>query len=167
MLSWSVSLVDSIVNKKGSKLDIGSPVFLSFISSVSVAVSPSLRGDFDTRVKVISFWVIKCCAISLRFSRVSDNFSLTIFCTIGGTVGVMGIMGVGSWGGDTISGKVGTTGGIVSGTVGVTIGVVGVVIIGVLSEDGWVSIAGDWVVPVSVLQVFTMGTTIGISVLLL
>jgi hypothetical protein len=97
------------------------PDFLSFISSVKVATSPSFRGDFETRVIITSFCVIKCSAISLRFVNVSSMFLLIDVCEMStGTVGVIitgGLTGItGCMGVTTLAG--------VFGIVGVVIGVV-------------------------------------------
>ena len=130
------------MNEKGSKPEYGSPEFLSLISSVTVATSPSLIGCLETSVIVISFCVMKCSAISLKFSNSRINFLFTESCGI--TTGTVGM----------ITGVVGTTTGVVGvvgcvgcvGCVGVTTGVVGVV------------------------HVFIVGTiigSVGISVLLL
>lgn len=55
-----LSFVESMVNEKGSSPLKGSPVVLSFIVSVKVATSQSLRGDLETRLMLILFCVIKC-----------------------------------------------------------------------------------------------------------
>jgi len=112
--AWNESFVERIVNEKGSKPEYGFPS-LSFISRVRVATSPSLRGDFAISITTRSFCVIKCVAISLKFSNVSGNFLCSEFCVII----VVGITGT------TTSGIVGV-GGITTGVVG-TIGVVGCV----------------------------------------
>jgi len=122
---WSESFVERIVNEKGSKPEYGFPS-LSFISRVRVAASPSLSGDFVTSVATRSFCVIKCVAISLKFSKVSDNVLWSKFCEV-----VVGITGT------TISGIVGgvrTTTGVV-GTIGV-VGCIGTVAVGGVTVGG-------------------------------
>jgi len=125
------------LNAKGSKPEYGSQ-FLSFISNVSIATSPSLSGDLETRVIVRSFCVVKCSAISLRSFNSSDNFLFVSDCGI--TVGIVGI----------------TTG--VVGTVGITTGCVGTVgVIGIVGTVGVVGVVGI-VVPVLIItHVFTVG----------
>ena len=111
---WNESFVESIVNENGNKPEYRFPS-LSFISRVRFATSPSLSGDFVTSVATRLFCVIKCVAISLKFSKSSTKFLENEFCEIG--VGIIGI---------TTSGTVGV-GGIMTGVVGTTIGFVGCV----------------------------------------
>ncbi len=143
--AWSVSFVERIVNEKGSKPEYGLPS-LSFISRVSVATSPSLSGDLATSVATRSFCVIKCVAISLKFSKVSTSFLWSEFCDVGigvfGTI-ISGVAGIG----EITTGVVGTIG--VVGCVGVmtvgifTVGIFTVGIVGVLMMGTFITGLGE------------------------
>jgi|GEM_PF-1640293 len=154
--AWSESFVERRVNAKGSNPENGSQVFLSFISRVTVAASPSLSDDLETSCMVTSFCVIKCVAISLKFPNSSVNSLFTEPCET--TTGIVGTVGV-----------VGTTGVVgITGTVGGITGVVGVV--GITGCIGVTTVGTTGTV-----HVFTIGTvgtvsttgSVGIFVLLL
>lgn len=95
MLGWRRSFVESIVNENGSKPEYFSPVFLFFNSSLSVADSPTLRGDLEVTVITRLFCFIKCSAISLKSLNSRGIFLYIEFCTIVGvstiTTGVDGV----------------------------------------------------------------------------
>ena len=70
--AWTLSFVESIINEKGSKPSYGCQS-LSLIPSVSVATSQRCSGDLETIVRVISFCVMKCLAISLTLVKSRVN----------------------------------------------------------------------------------------------
>lgn len=166
---WSMSLFESTVNAKGSKPEYGLPS-LSCISRVSSAVSPRVSGVLETKVNTRLFCVIKCCAISLKFSSVSAIVLLIVLCgtiigvTIGSGVAIgvitgSGIVGVITGSGVGIVGTIGVTTGVTTGSGVDIIGTIGVII------DPVVTIGA---VPVFTrVPVFSIGHRVGIVVLLL
>ena len=96
--AWTLSFVESIINEKGSKPSYGCQS-LSLIPSVSVATSQRCSGDLETIVRVISFCVMKCLAISLTLVKSRVNILSIESCdstggVVGVTIGCVGSIGV-------------------------------------------------------------------------
>lgn len=167
---WRESFVDMRENLKGRSHEYFSSVVLSCISRVIVAASQSFNGDLETTVMIILFCVIKCSAISLRFSNWRSIRLFTEVCGV-----IAGIIGETITAGEVTTGAIGCVGVMGSTGVGVTItgGRVGAewIVLGI-GCVGTVGVITGCMVVVHVVitgvdHVFTVGILSGTFVLLL